>query len=96
MSQAVRSFLWSFGFNIRYGFKKSVERAAASLITASIGGAGMYVSKKLSDRYDCLSWSIEQLSEAGIHIRLPLSIVTPNGAIEYLNMHVKVIVLEDS
>jgi hypothetical protein len=70
-------------------------RAGASLITASLGGAGMYITKKLSDRYDCLSWSIEQLSKAGIHIRLPLSIVTPNGAVEYVNLHVKVVVLKD-
>jgi hypothetical protein len=55
----------------------------------------MYITKKLSDRYDCLSWSIEQLSKAGIHIRLPLSIVTPNGAVEYVNLHVKVVVLKD-
>jgi hypothetical protein len=96
MSQTVRSFLWSYGFTYRYGLKKSLVRAAASLITASLGGAGMYVSKKLSDRYDCLSWSVEQLQKAGIHFRLPLSIITPNGAVEYLNKHVKVLVLKDS
>jgi hypothetical protein len=84
-----------YGFNYRYGLQKSLVRAGASLITASLGGAGMYITKKLSDRYDCLSWSIEQLSKAGIHIRLPLSIVTPNGAVEYVNLHIKVVVLKD-
>ena len=65
-------------------------------MTAYLAGASAYVSKKLSDRYDCLSWAVEQLSKAGVYIRLPLSIVTPNGAVEYVNLHVKVVVLKDS
>jgi hypothetical protein len=96
MSQTARSFFWSWGFTYRYGLGKSLRRAGTSLMTASLAGASAYVSKKLSDRYDCLSWAVEQLSKAGVHIRLPLSIVTPNSAIEYLNLHVKVVVLKDS
>ncbi len=102
MSQIARSFFWSFGFNVRYdgsansGLGRPLRKAAISLMTASLVGASAYVSKKLSDRSDCLSWAVEQLSKTGVHFRLPLFIITPNGAIEYLNLNVKVVVLKDS
>ncbi|HEX4838886.1 MAG TPA: hypothetical protein VFU89_00410 [Rhabdochlamydiaceae bacterium] len=102
MSQTARSFFWSLGFTVRHdgsansGLGRPLRKAAISLVTASLVGASAYVSKKLSDRSDCLSWAVEQLSKAGVPIQLPLSIITPNGAIEHLNKHSKNIVLKDS
>jgi len=75
---------------------KSLARVTTSITTASFAAASVYTFKKLSDRSDCLSWAIEQLSKAGVHFKLPLSIITPNGAVEYLNLHVKAVVLKDS
>ena len=111
MSSAVREFLWenthsdsggefiARALNLnkgRPGLNKSLGRVTASLTTAFLGAVSAYVSKKLSDRSDCLSWGVEQLSKMGIHLQLPLSIITPNGAIEYVNKHSKNIVLKDS
>jgi len=110
MSYAVRDFLWESAsdslekcivgaLNSNKGFSelnKSLARVTTSITTASFAAASVYTFKKLSDRSDCLSWAIEQLSKAGVHFKLPLSIITPNGAVEYLNLHVKAVVLKDS
>jgi hypothetical protein len=63
---------------------------------ATFSGTSAYTSKRLSDRYDCLSWSVEQLQKAGVHFQLPLSIITPNGAVEYVYKHLDKIVFKDS
>jgi hypothetical protein len=83
MSQTARSFFWSLGFTVRHdgsansGVGRPLRKAAISLMTASLVGASAYVSKKLSDRSDCLSWAVEQLSKTGVHFQLPMSILTP-------------------
>jgi|GEM_PF-1158786 len=77
------------------GSMKTLQMTA-SMMLPMLWLTGAMTSNKLASRYDCLSWAVEQLSKAGIHFQLPLPIITPNGAVKYLNLHVKVIVLKDS
>ncbi len=78
---------------------KSRLLAYSSLVTeqsipfslVAFGGLGAYFfSDKLAKRYDCLYWALERLSEAGVEVELPLTILTPNAAVQFLNEHPKI------